>query len=55
MKSTTKYLLVKRRSDADDADTYTTEVDTDAELIEHLRGTFDNTNHVLISVVRTQP
>jgi hypothetical protein len=43
------YKLTKRRPDGTVYDVW---IKTNAELIEHLRGTFDFTDHELLAVIR---
>lgn len=45
-----KYVVIKR--DPSDNRVYIVQLGSDYELVEHVRGTVENTNHEIISVTR---
>ena len=48
-----KYILIKR--DPEDNRVYQVYISNDQELAEHIRGTFDHTEHVILSITNTAP
>ena len=46
-----KYIVIKK--DPKDGRIYTVQLATDEELALHIRGTIDNTDHVILSVTNT--
>ena len=46
-----KYIVIKR--DPKDGRIYTVNIFTDADLLLHVMGTFENTDHIILSVVNT--
>jgi hypothetical protein len=49
-----KYIVIKRRN-TDDKGTYSVTLRTDYELALHISGTFDNTDHEILSVLNVKP
>lgn len=49
-----KYLVTKRRNTGG-KEAYTVKLENDAELAEHIAGTFKNTDHEILGVLNLQP